>query len=73
MERYGIDKMMSVDAILAALREKGIAADQIDDFDDMARVVAGEARDGDVVIAMSSGAFGGIHEKVLAELASLAN
>ena len=73
VERYGIDKMMSVDAILAALREKGIAADQIDDFDDMARVVAGEARDGDVVIAMSSGAFGGIHEKVLAELASLAN
>ncbi|MGK2859454.1 MAG: UDP-N-acetylmuramate:L-alanyl-gamma-D-glutamyl-meso-diaminopimelate ligase [Thermoanaerobaculia bacterium] len=70
VERYGIDKMMSVDAILVALREKGVAADQIDDFDEIARQVAAEARDGDVVIAMSSGAFGGIHEKVLAALGS---
>jgi UDP-N-acetylmuramate: L-alanyl-gamma-D-glutamyl-meso-diaminopimelate ligase len=70
VERYGIDKMMSVGAILDALRAKGIAADQIDDFDEIARLVASEAREGDVVIAMSSGAFGGIHEKVIEALAA---
>jgi len=69
VERYGIDKMMSVEAILESLRGKGVPADQIDDFDEIARLAASEARDGDVVIAMSSGAFGGVHEKVLNALA----
>ncbi|MBI2213495.1 MAG: UDP-N-acetylmuramate:L-alanyl-gamma-D-glutamyl-meso-diaminopimelate ligase [Acidobacteria bacterium] len=69
VERYGIDKMMSVEAILETLRSKGVPADQIDDFDEIARLVAHEARDGDVVIAMSSGAFGGVHEKVIEALA----
>ena len=73
VERYGIDKMMSVEAIVEALRGKGIATDQIDDFDEIARRVASEARKGDVVIAMSSGAFGGIHEKVLAALGGAPN
>ncbi|MFA6956835.1 MAG: UDP-N-acetylmuramate:L-alanyl-gamma-D-glutamyl-meso-diaminopimelate ligase [Thermoanaerobaculia bacterium] len=70
VERYGIEKMMSVEAILEALRGKGVAADQLDDFDEIARLAAREARDGDVVIAMSSGAFGGVHEKVLNALAA---
>jgi UDP-N-acetylmuramate: L-alanyl-gamma-D-glutamyl-meso-diaminopimelate ligase len=70
VERYGIEKMMSVEAILASLRENGVPADQIDDFDEIARLAAREAHDGDVVIAMSSGAFGGVHEKVLNALAA---
>ena len=32
--------------------------------------VARDARDGDVVIVMSSGAFGGVHEKILEALRS---
>jgi UDP-N-acetylmuramate: L-alanyl-gamma-D-glutamyl-meso-diaminopimelate ligase len=66
--RYGLDKMMSVETILARLQGDGIAAQQIDDFDAIASAVAAEAREGDVVLVMSSGAFGGVHEKILAAL-----
>jgi UDP-N-acetylmuramate: L-alanyl-gamma-D-glutamyl-meso-diaminopimelate ligase len=64
-ERYGIERMMSVDAILGDLREHGVDARQIEDFDEIAQVVGSEAEEGDVVIVMSSGAFGGVHEKIL--------
>jgi len=63
--RYGLDKMMSVPAILRSLDGRGV---QIDDVDEIARVVAAEAKDGDVVLVMSSGAFGGVHEKILERL-----
>jgi len=64
-ERYGLDKMMSVDSILDALKHDGIEGEHIDDFDELARHVAKEAGEGDVVVVMSSGAFGGVHEKIL--------
>jgi UDP-N-acetylmuramate: L-alanyl-gamma-D-glutamyl-meso-diaminopimelate ligase len=67
-ERYGIDRMMSVDEILSDLSAHGVEARQIEDFDDIARTVGREAEEGDVVIVMSSGAFGGVHEKILDEL-----
>jgi len=67
-ERYGIEKMMSVPTIVERLEHDGIAAGQIDDFDQIAKAVAKDAREGDVVLVMSSGAFGGVHEKILSEL-----
>ncbi|HYM60442.1 MAG TPA: Mur ligase family protein [Thermoanaerobaculia bacterium] len=63
--RYGIDKMMSVETIIRRLVADGIPAEQIDDFDALAAHVASEAKEGDVVLIMSSGAFGGVHEKIL--------
>ena len=66
--RYGLDKMMSVQAIAARLQRDGIETRQIDDVDEIADVVAREAGDGDVVVVMSSGAFGGVHEKILERL-----
>jgi UDP-N-acetylmuramate: L-alanyl-gamma-D-glutamyl-meso-diaminopimelate ligase len=66
--RYGLDHMMSVGTIVDRLNRDGIRAEQIDDFDAMAKRVASEAKEGDVVLVMSSGAFGGIHEKILSEL-----
>src|SRR5207245_682093 len=63
--RYGLDHMMSVGTIVDRLNRDGIHAEQIDDFDAMAKRVASEAKEGDVVLVMSSGAFGGIHEKIL--------
>ena len=66
--RYGLDKMMSVPEILERLNRDGIEARQIDDFDDLAGAVARDAADGDVVVVMSSGAFGGVHEKILERL-----
>jgi UDP-N-acetylmuramate: L-alanyl-gamma-D-glutamyl-meso-diaminopimelate ligase len=69
-DRYGLDKMMSVPAIVEQLVHDGIQAEQIDDFDALAAAVAKDARDGDVVVVMSSGAFGGVHEKILNQLHS---
>jgi UDP-N-acetylmuramate: L-alanyl-gamma-D-glutamyl-meso-diaminopimelate ligase len=63
--RYGLDKMMSVENIQERLGGDHISVEQIDDFDAIARRVAAEAKEGDVVLVMSSGAFGGVHEKIL--------
>ena len=68
--RYGLDKMMSVETILERLNADGVQAEQIEDFDGIARHIAKEAREGDVVLVMSSGAFGGVHEKILSALKS---
>jgi UDP-N-acetylmuramate: L-alanyl-gamma-D-glutamyl-meso-diaminopimelate ligase len=67
-ERYGLDKMMSVENIVEKLTADKIPAEQIDDFDAIAARIASEAQTGDVVLVMSSGAFGGVHEKILEAL-----
>jgi UDP-N-acetylmuramate: L-alanyl-gamma-D-glutamyl-meso-diaminopimelate ligase len=66
--RYGLDKMMSVPNIIESL---DVPAEQIDDIDAIAKRVAEAATDGDVILVMSSGAFGGVHEKILDELKAL--
>jgi len=66
--RYGLDKMMSVDAIKSQLDKARIPTEQIDDFDAIAERVAADAKNDDVVVVMSSGAFGGVHEKILERL-----
>ena len=66
--RYGLDKMMSVENIQRSLGQNGVPVEHIDDFDSIARHVASEAEDGDVILVMSSGAFGGVHEKILSAL-----
>ena len=67
-ERYGLDHMMSVPTIVDRLNADGIRTDQIDDIDAIADRVARDAGNNDVVVVMSSGAFGGVHEKILDEL-----
>lgn len=66
--RYGLDKMMSVPAIVEKLNGDGVQTEQIDDFDGIADLVAREAQPDDVILVMSSGAFGGVHEKILERL-----
>ncbi|HEX9984043.1 MAG TPA: UDP-N-acetylmuramate:L-alanyl-gamma-D-glutamyl-meso-diaminopimelate ligase [Thermoanaerobaculia bacterium] len=66
--RYGLEHMMSVPAIIERLSADGVPVEQIDDFDDIAQRIASEAKPDDVVLVMSSGAFGGVHEKILAAL-----
>jgi UDP-N-acetylmuramate: L-alanyl-gamma-D-glutamyl-meso-diaminopimelate ligase len=67
-QRYGIDKMMSIPTIVESLNKDGIPTEQINDIDGIAERIASEAKDGDVVLVMSSGSFGGVHEKLLAKL-----
>lgn len=66
--KYGLDKMMSIPAILETVRDAGRRAEHVDTFEGIIELVAREAGDGDVILVMSSGAFGGIHEKILAAL-----
>ena len=53
---------------LTAANGDGIPATQIDDIDAIAGLVAREAKPNDVVVVMSSGAFGGVHGKILDQL-----
>jgi len=66
--RYGLDKMMSVETIVERLSKDSIPAEQLDDVDEIARRIATEGKEGDVVLVMSSGAFDGVHEKILEAL-----
>ncbi len=60
--------MMSIPAIIDRLNRDGVPTEQINDIDSIAEVVARDAKPGDVVVVMSSGAFGGVHEKILDRL-----
>jgi UDP-N-acetylmuramate: L-alanyl-gamma-D-glutamyl-meso-diaminopimelate ligase len=69
IERYGLDKMMSIPHILEKLNADGVPAEQIEEFDAIAQLIAREAKPDDVVMVMSSGAFGSVHELILKRLA----
>jgi UDP-N-acetylmuramate: L-alanyl-gamma-D-glutamyl-meso-diaminopimelate ligase len=55
--------------VAAAVAPLGARASTLGDVDVLAAAVAKEARDGDHVLVMSNGGFGGLHGKLLAELA----
>jgi UDP-N-acetylmuramate: L-alanyl-gamma-D-glutamyl-meso-diaminopimelate ligase len=67
-ERYDARTAMDPREIVNELRSRGVAADYVPAVDDIVRRVASETRPGDVVLVMSNGGFGGIHEKLLAAL-----
>jgi UDP-N-acetylmuramate: L-alanyl-gamma-D-glutamyl-meso-diaminopimelate ligase len=52
----------------AVFARLGARATCTDKLDDLVAAIAAEARNGDHVIVMSNGGFGGIHEKLLARL-----
>jgi UDP-N-acetylmuramate: L-alanyl-gamma-D-glutamyl-meso-diaminopimelate ligase len=64
-ERYDASSGMDPEALAASLRGGGIQADYIPDVDRIVAAVAPEARAGDVILVMSNGGFGGIHQKLL--------
>ena len=66
--RYGLDKMMSVPAIVEHLESEGREAGHVDTIEGIVELVRDEAREGDVILVMSSGSFGGVHEKILGAL-----
>ena len=61
----GVD--WDVAAALAPLGDKAHIGTQLDDF---IRRIAAAAQAGDHILIMSNGGFGGIHEKLLAQLAA---
>jgi UDP-N-acetylmuramate: L-alanyl-gamma-D-glutamyl-meso-diaminopimelate ligase len=63
------DERLSIDQLVRDLKCDGHHARSIPRVDDIVRVVAHEAREGDLVLIMSNGGFDGIHEKLLGALA----
>lgn len=64
------NERLSVDEIVERLRASGRRARHIATVPEIVSTVASEARAGDVVVIMSNGGFDGIHDKLLAALAS---
>jgi UDP-N-acetylmuramate: L-alanyl-gamma-D-glutamyl-meso-diaminopimelate ligase len=62
------DERLDVHAIVTALESSGRHARYIPAVDDIVRTIAAEAGEGDLVVIMSNGGFGGIHDKLLAAL-----
>jgi UDP-N-acetylmuramate: L-alanyl-gamma-D-glutamyl-meso-diaminopimelate ligase len=68
-ERYDQRTAMDPAAVVRSLSDAGVRADYQPNVDDIVTTVVSEARAGDVLLVMSNGGFGGIHEKLLAALA----
>jgi UDP-N-acetylmuramate: L-alanyl-gamma-D-glutamyl-meso-diaminopimelate ligase len=62
---------LDIAAVTAQLTHTGHRARVIADVDGIVRVAAPEMRSGDVVAILSNGGFGGIYEKLPAQLKSL--
>jgi UDP-N-acetylmuramate: L-alanyl-gamma-D-glutamyl-meso-diaminopimelate ligase len=67
-ERYSGDTAMQPAEMVAAWQQNGRPAQYLPDVDDIVRTLAQTLRAGDVVLIMSNGGFGGIHEKLLRAL-----
>lgn len=67
-ERYTKATAINPDEMIRTLRDLGREADYIPSPDDIVSHLSESLRDGDVVVVMSNGSFGGIHEKLLAAL-----
>jgi len=59
---------LSADDLVRDLQAKGQHARHIPDVDEIIRALVEEHRDGDVVVLMSNGGFGGIHRRLLQAL-----
>jgi UDP-N-acetylmuramate: L-alanyl-gamma-D-glutamyl-meso-diaminopimelate ligase len=68
-ERYDRETAMDPEALVRSIRSDGTEADHVADVEQIVEAVAGVRRPGDVLLVMSNGGFGGIHDKLLARLA----
>jgi UDP-N-acetylmuramate: L-alanyl-gamma-D-glutamyl-meso-diaminopimelate ligase len=62
------DERLDAERVVADLRARGVDARADADVDRLVRVVAEDARPGDVVLVMSNGAFGSFIDRLLAAL-----
>ncbi len=67
-ERAPEGRRFDVERLIDDLTGKSLAAETLPDVDRIVRTLADETRPGDVVLVMSNGSFGRIHEKLLAAL-----
>jgi UDP-N-acetylmuramate: L-alanyl-gamma-D-glutamyl-meso-diaminopimelate ligase len=67
-ERYDERTGMDPAELVTGLAEDGVQAEYIPEVDDIVDAIVSDAEAGDVVLVMSNGGFGGIHEKLLKRL-----
>jgi UDP-N-acetylmuramate: L-alanyl-gamma-D-glutamyl-meso-diaminopimelate ligase len=60
---------LSIPELIADLQRQGKSARAATSIDDIVATIARERREGDLVVMMSNGGFGGIHQKLLKALA----
>ncbi|MFL6274630.1 MAG: UDP-N-acetylmuramate:L-alanyl-gamma-D-glutamyl-meso-diaminopimelate ligase [Blastocatellia bacterium] len=70
-ERYTKSSAISPDEMIDNLRRSGRSADFIPSADDIVAHLSPKLREGDVVVAMSNGSFGGVHDKLLRVLSGM--
>ena len=63
------EQRLLVPRLVADLTAAGVAAREVPTVEGIVAVIAAEAREGDDVLVMSNGGFGGIHGKLLEALA----
>jgi UDP-N-acetylmuramate: L-alanyl-gamma-D-glutamyl-meso-diaminopimelate ligase len=63
--RLGAEDQLSIDEVIADLRAAGKKAFSIEGADAIVEHITPDLRAGDVVVIMSNGGFGGIHQKLL--------
>jgi len=59
------EERLSPEQVIEDVRARGADGRYIPEIDEIVRAVAGEARSGDLVVVMSNGGFGNIHQKLL--------
>jgi UDP-N-acetylmuramate: L-alanyl-gamma-D-glutamyl-meso-diaminopimelate ligase len=67
-ERYTEDSGMNPEELVSSLRSDGKTADYIPNVDEIVETLGRRLTGSEVVLVMSNGGFGGIHEKLLEEL-----
>ena len=67
-ERYSADTAIAPDKMIEGLRERGLEADFIPSTAEIVPHLAEQLKSNDVVVIMSNGSFGGLHDKLIASL-----
>jgi UDP-N-acetylmuramate: L-alanyl-gamma-D-glutamyl-meso-diaminopimelate ligase len=62
------EERLSEAQLVDDLTAKRVHARHLPDVDTIVAAVSGEARDGDLIVVMSNGGFGGIHRKLLSAI-----
>ena len=69
-ERAPQGDRFSAERLVEDLKHRGLSARYVPDVPSIVDILARESRDGDVVLVMSNGSFGGIHQRLLDALGS---
>ena len=69
-ERAPAGDRFSAELLVEELKHRGLSARYIPDVASIVDAVARDSRDGDVILIMSNGSFGGIHQRLLEALGS---